>query len=344
MQAEELIKLARPQEAMDALVPLIRAKPQDAKLRIFLFQLLAVTGQWERAVGQLETAGQLDAKNLLMAQLCRQAIICEKMRTDVFAGKRSPLIVGEPSDWLGRMLQAAQMSGTGEHRAAGELRAQALEAAPATSGTIEFATAKGTATSADATTRPTSDAAAGSTSTEPFEWIADGDARLGPILELIVDGRYYWAPFDRLKQVEIEQPTDLRDVIWLPAKVTWSTGASTVALIPTRYAGTETNKDGELLLARRTDWAEIDGGGFVGLGHRVLNTDTSEHALMNIRRITLNSTPPPAGTDAEMPVMRPSTKFDVGAVSKMMGGKAGDRTSDKTGDRPGDRMGGPTNG
>lgn len=319
MQAEELIKLARPQEALDALVPLIRAKPQDAKLRIFLFQLLAVTGQWERAVGQLETAGQLDAKNLLMAQLCRQAIICEKLRTDVFAGKRSPLIVGEPSDWLGRMLQAAQMSGKGEHRAAGELRSQALEAAPATSGSIEFATAKGAA-AADATARLAADVSQGPTSTEPFEWIADGDARLGPILELIVDGRYYWAPFDRLKQIEIEQPTDLRDVIWLPAKVTWSTGASTVALIPTRYAGTEANKDGGLLLARRTDWSEIDGGGFVGLGHRVLNTDTSEHAVMNIRRITLNSTPPPAGTGGEMPVMRPPTEFDVGAVSKMMGG------------------------
>jgi len=335
MTAEELVKLARPQEAMDALVPMIRAKPQDPKLRIFLFQLLAVTGQWERAVGQLETAAQLDAKNLLMAQMCRQAIICEKMRSEVFAGKRSPLIVGEPSEWLGRMLQAAQHSGKGEHRAAGELRAQALEAAPATSGTIEFATAKAP-NSADATARPSADQGKAATSTEPFEWIADGDARLGPILELIVDGRYYWAPFDRLKAIEIEQPTDLRDVIWLPSKVTWSTGASTVALIPTRYAGTETNKDGGLLLARRTDWADAAGGGFTGLGHRVLNTDTSEHAIMNIRKITLNSTPPPAGQGGEMPVMRPPSEFDVGAVSKMMGGKVANQAVGKPG--------GPSNG
>ena len=31
-----------------------------------------------------------------------------------------------------------------------------------------------------------------------FEWIADADSRLGPLLEVILEGKYYWAPFCRI--------------------------------------------------------------------------------------------------------------------------------------------------
>ena len=35
----------------------VRGSPADAKLRIFLAQLLMVTGDWDRAVNQLQVAG-----------------------------------------------------------------------------------------------------------------------------------------------------------------------------------------------------------------------------------------------------------------------------------------------
>ncbi len=38
-----------------------------------------------------------------------------------------------------------------------------------------------------------------------------------PVLEAMVNGKYYWIPFSRLASIVIEAPADLRDRVWLPA-------------------------------------------------------------------------------------------------------------------------------
>ncbi len=304
MQAELLIKQGQPLEALAALEGEVRSKPGDAKLRVFLFQLLCVLGRWERALQQLEVAAQMEPKNLLMAQACRQAIICEKLREEVFAGKRAPMVVGKPAEWVGLLLQAARMNASGEHRAASEMRARALESAPATSGMIET----------------------DSGATESFEWIADADSRLGPMLELIVDGRYYWAPFERIREIKIEKPTDLRDMVWAPAQLTWSTAAATVAFVPTRYIASDRSSDGLVQLSRTTEWSELFAGEYAGLGQRVLATDAGEHPILSTRKLTLNSAAPEAGEDgrpAEMPIVKGEMPMGLGLRAGPAGGNPG---------------------
>jgi len=44
--AEQHLKDGDPAAALAALQELVRAHPSDAKLRVFLFQLLCVLGQW----------------------------------------------------------------------------------------------------------------------------------------------------------------------------------------------------------------------------------------------------------------------------------------------------------
>ena len=94
--AEQALQEGDPQRALKALQEQIRSAPANAKLRVFLFQLLAVLGQWERALNQLTVAGELDASTLAMVQTYREAIQCERLREQVFLGKRAPLLFGEP--------------------------------------------------------------------------------------------------------------------------------------------------------------------------------------------------------------------------------------------------------
>jgi len=75
----------------------------------------------------------------------------------------------------------------------------------------------------------------------------------------------------------------------MPANFTWANGGQTVGLIPTRYPGTEATGQGELLMARRTEWAERGADVYVGLGQRMLATDSDEHPLMDVRLIDLNT-------------------------------------------------------
>ena len=58
----------------------MRARPADAKLRVFLFQLLCVLGQWDRALNQLNVAADLDPAALAMAQMYGDAVRCEPLR------------------------------------------------------------------------------------------------------------------------------------------------------------------------------------------------------------------------------------------------------------------------
>ena len=207
----------------------MRAKPQDAKLRVFLFQLLCVLGQWDRALNQLNVAAQLDASALAMAQMYREAIRCELLRAEVFEGATPPMVFGQPEEWLALLIESLLLAGRGKAKESAELRARAFDGAPGTAGTV---------------------------GDQPFEWIADADSRLGPVLEAIINGRYYWVPFARLAQVAIEAPEDLRDVVWMPAHLGFANGGESVALVPTRYPGSELSQDGQILLARKTVWAE----------------------------------------------------------------------------------------
>jgi type VI secretion system protein ImpE len=255
---------ADPLAHFDELRKTIQKQPQRSDLRIFLFQLYCVQGEWIKAGTQLEVLLELDPSSKPMVETYREALRCEALRREVFDGKRSPLVLGAPQDWLAMMIEALRVDAEGRPDAAAQLRARALEAAPATSGKLDDT---------------------------PFAWLADADGRLGPVIEAIINGKYYWVPVSRLLRIEIEKPADLRDFVWTPATLTLENGAANVALIPTRYPGTERETDGALRLARATDWREQPGGAFHGIGQRMLTTDQAEVALLDVRVIALDTVP-----------------------------------------------------
>ena len=252
----------------------VRDNPSEAAPRIFLFQLLAVTGEWGRANTQLELCGSLDDGAIAMVQMYRDAIGCEALRRGVFAGNKAPLVFGEPAPWIASLLEALRLEANGEFAAARALRDQAFEEAPTSSGTLE------------STTQASEKA---ETVEQDFEWIADADTRLGPTIEAIINGKYYWVPWSNVKQVHVEAPCDLRDVVWVPAFFTWSNGGESPGLIPTRYPGSDTSEDDAIRLAKRTEWDETPSGGFHGLGQRMLATESGDFPLMDVRTITLNN-------------------------------------------------------
>ena len=266
--AERAVREGDLDAALTLLQAQVRQDPGSSKLRIFLFQLLCVAGQWERARTQLDLAAELDAGALAMAQMYREAIQCERLRAEVFAGKKSPLIFGQPEEWLALLIESLLVSGTPREREAADLRARAFDAAPASAGTLDG---------------------------EPFEWIADADMRLGPVCEAVMNGRYYWVPFSRLSRIDLEAPADLRDFVWMPAHFAFENGGEAVGVIPTRYPGSEASDDALIRLARKTTWREDGADMFVGLGQRVFTTDAGEHSLMDLRSIRFG--PPEAAAE-----------------------------------------------
>src|SRR5882757_2735682 len=163
--AEQSFKAGELSQSLASLQSEIKQRPADSKLRVFLAQLLMIQGQWDRALNQLKVVEELDAGTLPMVRAYQSTIQCERFRDSVFAGERSPLLFGDPEPWAAMLVQALSLQAQTHLAQVEDLRAQAFELAPETSGVLNG---------------------------ERFAWIADADTRLGPIFEVLLNGSYYW--------------------------------------------------------------------------------------------------------------------------------------------------------
>ncbi len=259
MSAEEFVQAGDLEAALGELQQRVRAQPADFELRVFLFQLMAVLGQWNRALTQLEVIHDLNSEAWPLVHAYREVINCEKHREAVFAGKSKPLVLGEPQQWMALLIEAQQCYARGEFKNFEKLKEQAFEQAPASSGKIND---------------------------EPFDWLADADQRFGPVLEIIFNEQYYWAPLQTIKLLRTEAPSDLRDLVWLPAEVTWANGGQNMVMVPARYP-LLSGAGNEFLLSRKTDWQDRGQGVFEGVGQRILATDQSDYPLLAVRSIEI---------------------------------------------------------
>ena len=262
MHAENYFREGDLEGATECLKEQIRDQPGEVKYRIFYFQLLAVLGEWDRSLKQLDVIADLDAGALPMVHLCQKAIQCEAIRADVFRGRLQPTIFGKPPEWIALLIESLRLTIEEKYDQAMEIRNQAFEQADPRGGTINET---------------------------PFEWIADADTRYGPVLEAILNGGYYWIPFERIKAIQIEPPEDLRDLVWLPTHFTWENGGQLYGLIPARYPGSESSRDMVIQLARKTKWRELSSDLFQGIGQRMLATDRADYPLFDVRNLIFSS-------------------------------------------------------
>lgn len=261
MKPEELLKEGKLNEALKALMDQVRSGPSDAQLRVFLFQLLALMGQWERALNQLKVSGDLDKFNELLVGAYAHALQGEVKRHVVFSGFQAPLVIGEPTQWLALLIEALKAQIGGRFEQAMALRLDAFDQAEVIGGYIDGA---------------------------PFDWLADGDTRFGPCLEIILNKGYCWVPFSRIREIKFEAPSDLRDKVWAAVEITWINGGQAIGFVPSRYPGSECSEDHEIVLARKTEWRDMGNDCFVGFGQRMLTTNEGDYPLLDIRSITFN--------------------------------------------------------
>jgi type VI secretion system protein ImpE len=241
-----------------ALVEIVRARPADAEARMFLFQLLAILGEWEKARRQLDTIAQLSPEASMLATAYGQAIEAEGVRATFFASGGAIHLHGGGSPWMTDLAEALAAFATGDSETGEAARERAFDAAPDTPGTID-----GT----------------------PFDWIADADARFGPALEAIIGGRWGLVGFDQIASIKSTGARDLRDTVWYPVQLMFHNDQSVAAMLPARYPGSEAADDAMIRLGRSTAW-HVGPSGEVGLGQRLFGlSDGEERGLVGVREI-----------------------------------------------------------
>jgi virulence protein sciE type len=235
---------SRFQEQLQAITNCIKAEPLNASHRMALANLRLLMADYTKALQQMQAACQIEPQWQASAYLAKTLIQAEHLRTAVFNGKIKPDLVLPPPAWLPTIIDAL----AADYHAAADMRVKALEQAEENPGILN--------------------------GNQSFEWLADGDSRLGPIFEVIIAGNYYWVPMEQVYEIQfqpIEQPLDL---LWRTIKINCH-GAQIVERIchmPMRYSV----KEGQIPSDQyATQWFEIPGmeDAWTGIGQRVWFTD-----------------------------------------------------------------------
>jgi len=97
MNSRELYAAAKLDEAVQALGSELRNDPTDTRRRTFLFELLCLTGEYDRAEKQLDILADLGKEAAMGTLLYRSALQAARTRRDMFEKKTFPLGAG-PAD------------------------------------------------------------------------------------------------------------------------------------------------------------------------------------------------------------------------------------------------------
>ncbi len=259
--AQQLLKESRLEEAVEAAKTAIRKTPGDVQLRVLYFQLCSLKGDWKRAAQQLETVASLDKALAFMEPIYTKIFEAEIARTAVFKGRIQPIVWGEGSNWIALMLQAIKLASEGEYAAAADKQAAALDEAEPVAGKLND---------------------------EPFAFLMDQDSRLGPVVEAIMMGKYYWIPQSNISSITIDEPAAIHDTIWVKAEFRWHPDGGGHGMIPVRYPMLTDDWDVQHTLGRMTSWDEATEDYWLGKGQRTYATDSADHALLETRTITFD--------------------------------------------------------
>jgi type VI secretion system protein ImpE len=259
--ADALLRQGDVSGARAALVDIVRTRPADEQARMFLFQLLAVSGEWDKARTQLAALVQVAANAQMLGATYNQVLDAEKQRAAVFAGAADIALLAGEGGWAEGVAKGINLLTRGDVAGAIAARDEAFDNAPDMPGTIDGI---------------------------KFEWITDADSRFGPCFEIVIGGKYGLIPFDQVESLTSDGPEDLRDTLWYPVQISLRSGQSAAAFLFARYPGSEASADGAEKLGRATSWADCDWGQ-QGLGQRLLTlSEGDDRGILDVRSIVFD--------------------------------------------------------
>lgn len=244
--------------AIEELTREVKANPADTARRTSLFEMLCFTGDWDRAERQLDVIAHQSAQAEVGTQVYRNNIKAERDRHRLFSAGLQPHFLVEPPTYVDLHLAAIDRLREGNATGAREALDRAEEERPALVGKIN---------------------------NQQFQDFRDYDDLVGPVLELIVQDKYTWLPFEQIKQMEIAAPRNLRDLVWASARVESVDGTIGEVFLPALYAGSSQHPNDQVRLGRMTDWKQVGEDLYRAVGLRLFLVDDEDKPIFEARTV-----------------------------------------------------------
>ena len=262
MTAKELIQAGRLVDARAHLTEEIKAVPTNAGARTLLFQVLAFSGEWDKAERHLDILALQNAKAETGVQVYKNLVTAERKRLEVFRGERCPSFMTATPPYLELFFAYRKSLLEGNIAEAERYVAQIEDQLPIISGVLNGV---------------------------PFSGLRDGDSLLSYFMEVFIHDTVLWVPFDSLRELSVQTPKTLLELLWIPARiVTWE-GLTTDCFLPVLYPDSATHDNELVRMGKMTDWRNLGGGFFRGRGQHVFLTDDEEKGLLELRDIAFTA-------------------------------------------------------
>jgi type VI secretion system protein ImpE len=259
MTAKELMKAGRLKDARRLLIEEVKTTPADVGKRTLLFQVLALNGEWDKAVRHLDMISTQDPDRSIGVHAYLDMMKAEQERLKVMKRRQQPSIMPGAPPYLPQYMAYLDALEKGGFEEARGLIARIDEARPGVSGTVNG---------------------------RPFAGFSETDARLYAFLEVFVHDRYVWIPPEAIQEIIIHEPRDSFDLIWVTATITTWEGLSMNCCMPVVYPESFLAPDDQAKLGRLTDWVPLGGGLSRGVGQHVYQIGEEDMAILDISQIT----------------------------------------------------------
>jgi len=265
MNATELFKAGQLQEAIDAQLKEVKANPGDHGKRLFLFELLAFTGDLDRAAKQIDVInyGQLELDVAVLNY--RKILDAERLRRRLFSEGLSPEFLLPAPEHVKLRLEAINHWRDNRMAEAADLLRKANATAPPVKGVLNDT---------------------------PFEILRDWDDLFGTVLEVMAKGKYFWVPLEQIETLAMNGPRFPRDLLWFPARLELHDGPKGEVFLPALYPGSHVHPDLEVRLGRKTDLKPLEEGAVLGLGMRTFFVDDETLTLLDWRMLEVDHSVP----------------------------------------------------
>ncbi|HWL10321.1 MAG TPA: type VI secretion system accessory protein TagJ [Planctomicrobium sp.] len=246
-------------QAIEASLQQVRAKPNDFGARWLMCELMCFRGEFDRIEKHLETLTQQKPEHATQLALFRQLVRAELARTAVFQSGATPELLEAPVEAVRRGLQMLVNSRSGVSN-------------------TEFLEETGDWS------------LSGEWNGQSFESIRDLDDLLSHVAEVHTStGKYFWIPFDCIESLEFHAPQRPRDLLWRPAHMVIRGGPDGEVFWPTLYPGTSQLEDAALRLGRATDWVEDSSGVTRGQGLKMFAFGEEEISIMDLQTLRFST-------------------------------------------------------
>ncbi len=272
MDPKELIRAGKLTEARQQLIESVKSSPGDSGLRVLLFQVLSLLGDFEKAERHIDIIAAQDVKAEAGIMPYKNLLHGERVRQEVYHVERRPDFLPKTPAYAERYFLALEQLKNNEFESAEETFKLLEEDRPPLSGTLND---------------------------QPFNDIRETDSFLSYFIEAFVHERYVWLPFESIREMILPTPESLFDLIWIPAQITAWSGLTLNCFLPVVYPESPFHEDDRIKMGRMTDWHSLGGPFYKGLGQHVFQIGDEDVPLLEIRELMLNQPVAQKGAETE---------------------------------------------